>query len=190
MTLTDRQEKLLEFVKEQHGTQVRKYTGEPYWHHVVAVAELVSEHGIIDLSVEIALCHDLFEDTPCDKATLYGKLTDIGYDMSDAGWICKGVEDLTDRFTKELAPELNRKSRKQLEAQRMGKISAAAQTVKCADLIDNTSSIVKYDPDFAVVYLKEKLEIIKQLRSAHIKLFIKCCWTYYNAVAELENVEP
>lgn len=189
MKLTDRQEKLLEFVKEQHGEQVRKYTGEPYWHHVLAVAELVSEDDF-DNAIEIALCHDLFEDTKCQYTDLHIKLLEFGYDSGEAGWICHGVTELTDQFTKETTPQLNRKLRKSLEAERISKVSAVSQTVKCADLIDNTSTIVKYDPDFAVVYLKEKLEIIKQLRNAHIKMFIKCCWTYYNAVAELENVEP
>jgi guanosine-3',5'-bis(diphosphate) 3'-pyrophosphohydrolase len=33
---------------------------------------------------------------------------------------------------------------------------AWVQTIKCADLISNTSSIVKHDPKFAVTYLEEK----------------------------------
>ena len=34
-------EQLLEYVKQQHGDQERKYTGEPYHVHLTAVAEIV-----------------------------------------------------------------------------------------------------------------------------------------------------
>jgi hypothetical protein len=40
------------------------------------------------------------------------------------------------------------------------------QTVKVADMIDNTSTIVEYDPKFAKVYLKEKRLLLKELTSA------------------------
>ena len=39
-----------------------------------------------------------------------------------------------------------------------------AKTIKLADLIDNTKSIVEHDPRFAKVYLEEKrllLEVLK-----------------------------
>ena len=40
------------------------------------------------------------------------------------------------------------------------------QTIKCADLISNTSSIVQHDPKFAALYLAEKRELLEVLREA------------------------
>ena len=39
-----------------------------------------------------------------------------------------------------------------------------AQTIKVADIIDNTKSIVRRDPGFAEVYLKEKAALLEVLR--------------------------
>jgi hypothetical protein len=39
-------------------------------------------------------------------------------------------------------------------------------TIKCADLISNTSSIVKHDPKFAEVYLEEKRLLLDVLTKA------------------------
>ncbi|TYF68814.1 guanosine polyphosphate pyrophosphohydrolase, partial [Enterobacter hormaechei] len=43
--------------------QKRKYTGEDYIHHPVAVAEIVRNHGGTDEMVAAAMLHDTIEDT-------------------------------------------------------------------------------------------------------------------------------
>lgn len=53
--------------------------------------------------------------------------------------------------------------RKAIDREHTAKASPAAKTIKLADLIDNTRSIVKYDPSFAEVYLREKAELLKVL---------------------------
>jgi len=183
MILTDRQEKLLEFVKEQHGEQVRKYTGEPYWHHLVSVAQIVSKYE--PDGIEIALCHDLFEDTKCTKTCLYEHLTENGYKHSEAIIIRNCVVDLTDVFTTENYPKLNREERKKREAERLGTIYELSQSVKYADLTDNTSSIVKHDKGFAKKYLQEKIRILDQMRNGNINLLIDCCHILKNSLNEL-----
>lgn len=172
MDLTFLQIQLLEFVKEQHGEQKRKYTLEPYWKHPYAVALMVG--GRYPKAIEIALCHDLFEDTPCTFDQLYNKMIEIGYERDFAYDVCGGVKELTDVYTKEAFPYLNRRKRKENEAKRLGQISPCAQTVKYADLIDNTSSIVAHDPNFAKTYLAEKYEMLKQMKSGNEFLYKDC----------------
>jgi (p)ppGpp synthase/HD superfamily hydrolase len=172
MELNDKQTMLFEFVKTKHKDQKRKYTGEPYFNHLYNVAKIVSIHEMG--CIEIALCHDLFEDTDCTFNELYKKLTDIGYDRKTSYDICSCVNELTDVFTSEEYPYLNRVKRKENEANRLGKISRISQTVKYADLIDNTSSITEHDKDFSKVYLKEKEAILKVMNQGNQILFTMC----------------
>ncbi len=46
-----------------------------------------------------------------------------------------------------------------------------AQTIKLADLISNTRSIVERDPKFAVTYLAEKRELLKVLTDGDPALY-------------------
>lgn len=189
--LTERQNKLLEFVKEHHGDQKRNYTGEPYWTHPLAVAEIVSKidtpissNGYLlkPVYVEIALCHDLFEDTKCTIHDLVYFLRHNGYDNpGEKNIICDGTRHLTDQYTKERHPDMNRAMRKTMEIARLRSSPAYAQTVKYADLIHNTSSIVANDPNFAIVYLREKRKLIRVIRSGDPDLYIQCCHTLVEA---------
>jgi hypothetical protein len=58
----------------------------------------------------------------------------------------------------------NRKARKALDRAHTAKASPAAKTIKLADLIDNTKSIVEHDPEFARVYLAEKAALLEVLK--------------------------
>lgn len=172
MTLTEQQNKLLDFVKQKHGDQKRKYTGEPYWNHLVSVAEIISQYE--ENCVEIALCHDLFEDTNCNFTELYKKLVEFGYEPRFAYEICTCVIELTDKFISKEYPYLNREKRKRLECERLSKISYKSQSVKYADLIDNTKSIVGNDKKFGEVYLREKAQLLKAIVSGNKRLFELC----------------
>lgn len=152
-------DKLIQFVKEQHGSQLRKYTGEPYFTHVEAVA-LAAEKSGLKYGFEIGLCHDLLEDTGCERRQLIVFFNDLGYPNNAIVFIVKAVQELTDVFTSEAYPYLNRQIRKQCEALRLHTISREAQIVKAFDLIDNTASIIQHDPGFAKKYIPEKRAII------------------------------
>lgn len=183
MHLDDRQQQLLDFVKEKHGSQRRKYTDEPYWHHLVKVAKTASEY--VDNCIEIALCHDLLEDTSCTKKELKQKLKGIGYPEEEADFITSGVIELTDVYITSDFPNLNRRERKKKEAKRLGEVSYTAQSVKYADLIDNVSSIVEEDTDFGPVFVREAIQILDKMRAGNIHLLIKCCATVEKARTEL-----
>lgn len=185
MELTDKQNKLFEFVTKMHGEQKRKYTGEPYVNHCLQVAEIVSEFE--DDCIEIALCHDLFEDTKCDFMMLHKELVRLGYGRHDAYDICTNVNELTDKFTHQAYPYLNRKQRKINEAERLGKISFKSKSVKYADLINNTESIVAHDKGFAKVYLSEKELILQLMNKGNAILFCNCLKALQNAMHELND---
>jgi guanosine-3',5'-bis(diphosphate) 3'-pyrophosphohydrolase len=187
MKLTKRQETLLQFIKEQHEGQLRKYSLEPYWMHPYEVSTIVNKYEKTPCAIEIALCHDLLEDTKCTPSQLSNFLAHNEYSISEAINITSGTIELTDKYTKETHPELNRRERKKAEAIRMGKISSLAQTVKYADLIHNTQSIIKYDKNFAKTYLNEKKELLNEMRNGNIDLLILCCYTLLYAFNELNK---
>lgn len=124
--------------------QKRKYTGAPYWTHCQAVAKTVTTYAETEDQIVAAWLHDILEDTQVrmiDISMLFGA------DVLDL------VHALTDQF---IYPHYgNRAYRKALEADRLSLVSPRAQTIKYADLIDNTQTIVEFDPGFAPVYLHE-----------------------------------
>ena len=144
---------LLAYVIDKHGAQVRK-GGQPYWYHPLEVAKITLEHE--PNCIEVALCHDLFEDTNCTFEDLFIEMITIGYDNSYAYEVCNDVQALTDVYTRKACPNMNRHERKTSEADRLSKASYRAITVKFADLIHNTESIMVHEPSFAKTYLKEK----------------------------------
>lgn len=142
--------------------QVRKYTGEAYINHPIAVAEMVaSTKGCSPDSVAAAYLHDTVEDT---KVTL----EDIERVFNRT--IAEYVGYLTET-SKEDRPDLNRRSRKELDAHRLALAPPEVQTIKYADFIDNTSSILKRDPKFAEVYLPEKAMMLQIIDKGDVVLY-------------------
>jgi len=174
---------VLAYVALKHVEQKRKYTGEPYLSHLQAVANMAD--GKCKFGYEIGLCHDLLEDTDCTTAELHLALKRFGYNNVDRNSILDAVIDLTDVYTSEAFPQLNRAKRKALEASRLHKISYEAQTVKYCDLINNTESIVKHDPGFAVKYLEEKATTLKGMNAGNPVMFKKCKQVLRKAQKEL-----
>lgn len=157
-------QKALEFATIAHGEQKRKYTNEPYINHPIAVSKIVEELGVHEDIICAALLHDVVEDT--DKT-----IQDIEDNFGVI--IARIVEDLTDVYTSEAFPGIRRKERKMLECYRLSKVSGNAKTIKLADLIDNTSSIVEHDKSFAKVYLAEKEEMLKALSGGESSLMLR-----------------
>ena len=126
-----------------HEGQVRKYTGEAYITHPMAVAETLLEYGIEDPEMHAAaLLHDVVEDT---------EMT-IEYVRAEFG---VRVSILVNGLTKLELPGVNRAKRKEIEALRLAKVGVGVQTIKYADLLHNMKSIVVHDPKFAKVFLRE-----------------------------------
>jgi len=149
----DLERKAKEFATHYHASidQRRKYTFEPYINHPAAVAELVRRVPHTKAMLCAAWLHDVVEDTPC---TLYEILSNFGLEVASL------VKELTDVSQ---PSDGNRAVRKAIDRAHLAKASAAAKTVKLADLIDNTITIVAHDPKFAKVYLAEKALLLEVL---------------------------
>jgi (p)ppGpp synthase/HD superfamily hydrolase len=139
---------------EAHHKQVRKYTGAPYWTHCLAVATQVELWGGTPEMIAAAYLHDVLEDTDYPLTRLYEVFGSPVVNL---------VRELTDEFTKDRYPAMNRAERKDAEARRLGRVSLEARVIKLADINDNTSSIVAHDPNFAKVYLREKAFVLAMI---------------------------
>ena len=166
-------EQVKELATRLHGDQKRKYTGEPYVNHTFRVADTVKKHGGSEAMVYAAVLHDVVEDTPTECPELLIELMSI-VDINLAIKTATLVKELTDVFIKDTYPDSNRKVRKEMEAMRLGRISSDAQTIKYADLLDNSEDILRNDPKFAKVYLKEKEAILKYMKRGDTTLYQKC----------------
>jgi len=113
------------------------------------------------------------------------QLDEIGYSRFEAYQITKTVLELTDVYTSERFPWLNRKQRKLYEAIRLGGVSDMAKNVKFGDMIDNTSSIVQHDKNFAKTYLQEKIEMLSKMRNTGSQIYVECELSCSEALKEL-----
>lgn len=149
------------FATDKHGSinHVRKYTGDPYITHPQAVAEIVKGIGGSKEMICAALLHDTVEDTE----TTISEIEDIfGTDVAIL------VDALTD-IAKPGDGNRAMRMQKNLEHTKLG--SADAHTIKLADLIDNSRSIVEFDKKFAVVYMNEKANLMEVLKGGNKELY-------------------
>jgi (p)ppGpp synthase/HD superfamily hydrolase len=94
--------------------------------------------------VAAAWLHDVVEDTGCTFTDIHMA---FGIDIATlVGW-------LTDVSKPE---DGNRAVRKAIDRAHTAEAPAEAQTIKLADLISNSKSIMQHDPAFAKTYLAEK----------------------------------
>jgi (p)ppGpp synthase/HD superfamily hydrolase len=164
--------KALRLATEAHDGQTRKYIGTPYVEHPIAVAQIVARRGgSYDLQAA-ALLHDVVEDTP---VTLEHLATLFPPDVVAA------VEYMTDQ-----CHDGNRRERKAAECARLATGTPEQQSLKLADLIDNTASIVEHDPKFAKTYLVEKRALLDALTDAWPSIRAEAEATYTAAVKKLE----
>lgn len=147
-------EKAIKFATEAHGDQKRKYSGVPYIHHPLAVVELVKQVKHTPEMLAAAVLHDVVEDTHISLKTIecfFGpKVAELVYFLTDIS----------------VPEDGNRKVRKEKDAFHYASGPADAQTIKVADLIDNTADIYKHDPRFWEIYKQEKFFSLQLLTDA------------------------
>jgi (p)ppGpp synthase/HD superfamily hydrolase len=165
------------FAHEAHDSikQIRKYSKEPYWVHTDAVAKLVELHGGDDDMICAAHLHDYREDV-VTELKIQKRLEELDafeayYYENFGGQIDHYVVELTDVYISAAYPTLSRRIRKELERERIAKDSPKSKTIKLADLIHNTSSIVDNDPQFSRTYLSEKWALLPYLKEGNPTLW-------------------
>lgn len=150
-----------EFATTAHNAvnQKRNYTGEPYIKHPEAVVALVSSVPHTPEMLAAAWLHDVVEDTgiPIEEIE-----EEFGPQVAElVGWLTD-VSKRTDG---------NRAVRKAIDRQHTASAPPQAKTIKLADLIDNTKTVTKYDPDFAKVYMVEKRLLLEVLKEGDLYLW-------------------
>lgn len=162
---TDLERKAMVFAFKKHSevNHTRKYSGKHYIVHPAAVAELVRNVSHTPQMLAAAWLHDTVEDT---KATLEQVRKQFGHEVYLL------VEMLTDISKPE---DGNRKTRKEIDRQHLAKATPEAKTVKLADLIHNSQSIIEKDPGFARVYLREMRDLLEVLKEGDSTLW-KRAW--------------
>jgi len=145
-------EKARAFATAAHAAvgQLRKYTFEPYIVHPAEVAALVATvPGHTPEMIAAAWLHDTVEDTGVTSELIRKEFGDEVAEL--VGW-------LTDVSRPDHG---NRAARKAVDRAHTAGAPAAAQTIKLADLIANTRSIMQHDEKFAVTYLAEKRMLLE-----------------------------
>lgn len=155
---------ILDFVDKKHHGITRKYNGEPYVMHLIRVACTVKDAGGSNEQVAAALCHDVIEDTDATRKEISSVLRFAGYNVNERTTICNMVQELTNLYTSKNFPDTPRALRKRLEAERLWKISDEAQTIKYADILDNTSDVMEHDAHFGAKYLEEKKYVVSGMK--------------------------
>jgi len=152
--------KAAKYAVAMHGDQKRKYTGAPYVSHCFDVAHIVAMAGGDDEMIIAAILHDVVEDT---EATVADVEREFGMVVATY------VEWLTDVSK---PSDGNCETRKRIDREHIARAPDEVQTIKVADLISNTSTIMKYDPNFAKVYLAEKRLLLDVLTRANKSLIL------------------
>lgn len=142
------------FAHGAHGAidQRRRYTLEPYINHLAAVVAIVNSVTSNAETLAAAWLHDVVEDTAVNNEDIRHM---FGNEVADY------VFYLTDPPVIPGGP--NRAARCRETRERLAIAPGNAQTVKLADLIDNTASIMQYDRNFAKTYVGEKAELLDVL---------------------------
>lgn len=150
----------LSFATERHGEQRRKYTDELYINHPIRVAYLVNNYDSYhtetsDTNVCAALLHDVLEDT---DTTLRELVDNFGHPIANMVFALSKPAYL---------PGYSRAHGKSWERKRLMGCTSDVQTIKMADMIDNTHDIDKFDdPGKARQYMVEQRELFKALTKA------------------------
>jgi (p)ppGpp synthase/HD superfamily hydrolase len=147
------------FATQAHESvnQRRKYNGEPYMVHPLAVMQLLktkSSDPVSDAQLAAALAHDTVEDTP---VTLEQVREELGDEVAQlVGW-------LTDVSTKDQGP---RRVRKAIDRAHTAQAPREAKNIKLCDIIHNSEDIAAHDPNFARVWLREAQALLEVMQDA------------------------
>ena len=162
-------DKIAAFADRSHGDQQRKYADEKYIHHPLRVMKACQDEGYPLTVLAAAILHDVLEDTATTPEEIRKFLLTVMSER-DVDHTLMLVTELTDVYIKEDHPQMNRRKRKAREANRLEKVSAEAQTIKYADIMDNAKGMAENGADFAPVFLKECIKLLEKMRKGNEQL--------------------
>ena len=145
----------LRFAIEAHAGQIRKFDNTPYIKHPLAVMGMMTEITDDPELLSACLLHDTVED--CGDITLEVILERFGEVV--ASYVFYVSE-------KSLKTDGTRKVRKEIDRLHYSLGPKPSQNIKILDMIDNIPSMALYDPDFAKLYIEEKVNLLESLTKA------------------------
>jgi (p)ppGpp synthase/HD superfamily hydrolase len=153
----------LKFATFAHEGQYRKYTGEEYITHPIAVADLVEEYldykgyseEEVDTAIQIALLHDTVEDT---DVTIEEIQRLFGFKVAQGVWF----------LTKTPSFVGNRAERKALCEERLAKAPEVIKIIKTCDMHHNSKSIEEHDPNFYELFKTETKSLLKAMGTENV----------------------
>lgn len=172
----DMVEKARVFATAAHAAvgQKRKYTGEDYISHPIEVANILHQAGYRTDEIQAAaLLHDLREDTHITHELIRKEFGD---------YVATLVDGLTDVSRPE---DGNRATRKEIDRKHIAKQSSMCKTIKLADIISNSKNILEHDWEFARVYLKEKMALLRVLEDGDVRLWEEAYEIVQNGLEQL-----
>ena len=155
--------------------QRRKFTNEPYIAHPYEVARIVETAPHTVEMLQAAYLHDVVEDTAVTLDVI---------DELFGSVVASYVNGLTNIS---VPSDGNRARRKEIDRLFLAQQCAEVQTIKLADLISNTTSIVSHDKKFAAVYLAEKRDLLSVLTKGDEELQMMAHLTLIAGLKELET---
>jgi (p)ppGpp synthase/HD superfamily hydrolase len=170
------------FADNCHGDQMRRYVQDRYIVHPIRVMQTLKQYTNEITVLSAALLHDVLEDTTVGKEEIRRFLRTL-MSEAQADAVVQLVEELTDVYIKTKYPQWNRRKRKNKEADRLENISADAQTIKYADIIDNAPEIAEKDPDFARRFLREYKALLKRMTKGNPALYQRAIETVNACIA-------
>lgn len=152
-------EAALKLATAHHAGIERKYTGEAYITHPIAVAEILLSASLVSQDIlAAALLHDCLEDKNARGHTMHENVIREACGARVLRW----VSLLTNTETG------NRAQRKQKAAIRIAGAPPEVRCIKLADVIHNCTGISDHDPKFAETYLAEKRAMVNELRTTGV----------------------
>ncbi len=160
------------FAEKAHQGQTSKHSAEPYIEHPIRVSEIVRHYNVRLPVVAAALLHDVVEKTKVSSTALSVFLHNI-MEPDEAAETLRLVVQLTDVYTQSNYPQWDEKERNEKEHERLAKISPEAQTIKYADILDNTRQLTSNDQEAAPESLSEYLDVLLKAEKGNTALHIK-----------------
>lgn len=172
-------EEMKRFAAYHHRNQVRDFTGAPYFTHLERVRQCVLDHldgapGIntphdVEIAEAISWGHDLIEDTKKNQEI-------VTYDVIKSEFgeeVAIGILELTNVYTTEDFPNMNRANRKKAERDRISQISDRSRFIKLCDRYDNITSYEREDPEWGAkhYYIPETELLLTALIGVHTGLY-------------------
>ncbi|MBS0233820.1 MAG: bifunctional (p)ppGpp synthetase/guanosine-3',5'-bis(diphosphate) 3'-pyrophosphohydrolase [Proteobacteria bacterium] len=138
-----------DFALAKHEGQVRRHDGRPYFVHLDGVVAILIEHGHKSEDIiAAAFLHDTIEKT---ETTIEELIEKFGAPVAELVYWLTDTEKGT------------RQSRALQTAWRLSRAPWNAKLIKLADIIDNGTAIIMYNPDFGPTFLDEKRLQLKKM---------------------------